>query len=212
MKRIIRACLAAAIIAAMVLALPLGCFADSSVTYTGNSGDFVFAPGSNESPTDLFGNFKNVMPGDVLTQQIVIKNDADKNVDVEIFLKSLGADAASRDLLEKMSLTVRIVDGKELSSGNTAEAAGLAEFVSLGQFASGSTTTLEVTLKVPADLSNEYASSLGKLMWQFKVEEKPVEVPIETGDNSNAVIYIIAGAAAVAVLLVLFLLKRKKRA
>ena len=211
MSERIKTCLTVLTAAAMVFVLSLSCFAASSVTYTGNSGDFVFAPGSDESPTDLFVNFKDVMPGDELTQMIEIRNDADKKVDVEIFIKSLGADEASKDFLEKLDLTVKEVGGKDLSNGNAAEAGGIAEYVSLGKFASGSSTTLEVTLKVPADLSDEYASSIGKLMWSFKVEEKPVETPIKTGDHSNLAYYTIAFAAAAVCCVALVAVKRRKK-
>ena len=202
-------CLTAVAVTVMVLISAITCSADSSVTYTGNAGDFIFAPGSKESPTDLFENFKDAMPGDVLTQQIVIQNKADKQVDVEIFLKSLGADEASKAFLKQLSLSVKEVGGKELASGTAAEAADLSDFVSLGKFPSGGTTTLEVTLKIPADLSNEYASALGKVNWQFKVEEKPVEVPVVTGDTYELILYSAIFAAAVLGGVVLFVFKRK---
>ena len=59
--------------------------ADGKVTYSGNAGNFVFEPGSEHSLTDLFPNFKGVMPGDTLTQKITVKNDADNKVKVKIY-------------------------------------------------------------------------------------------------------------------------------
>ena len=58
--------------------------ADGKVTYSGNAGSFVFEPGSDHSLTDLFPNFKGVMPGDTLTQMITVKNDADNKGKVKI--------------------------------------------------------------------------------------------------------------------------------
>ena len=55
--------------------------ADGKVSYDGKAKEFIFAPGSDYSPTDLFSNFKDVMPGDTLTQKIKVK----------IYIRSLGA-------------------------------------------------------------------------------------------------------------------------
>ena len=93
---------------AWLLCLPVTAFAAGEVTFDASAKEFVFAPGGKDSPTDLFENFKDVMPGDSITQKILIKNDVEKEVKIKLYLRSTGAQEGSEAFLSQMKLTVSI--------------------------------------------------------------------------------------------------------
>lgn len=229
MKKTIR------LISSLVLALVLVCSAAavsyaadtaSHVTYKGKAEQFVFQPGSDYSPTDLFTNFKGVMPGDKLTQQIDVRNDASKNVKVKIYMRTLGpaelqdanggqivSKEESADFLSQMNLTVDLVGSSRLFDAPADQTAGLTDWVCLGTFYSGASVTLDVGLNVPIEMGNDYQESIGALDWQFMVEEFPIEKTDpkpETGDSMNIMLF--AGVAVLALILaaILIFARRKK--
>lgn len=183
------------IISSLVLALMLLCstavsFAtgSSSVTYKGKAKEFIFQPGSDYSVTDLFTNFKGVMPGDTLTQQINVRNEASKKVNVKIYIRALGpaelennngeeivsADD-SADFLKEMKLTVETDSDKKLFDAPADQTAGLTDWVCLGTFRSGADVDLNVDLEVPITMGNDYQERIGALDWQFMAEEFPLD-------------------------------------
>ena len=185
---------------------------DGNVTYDGNAKDFIFAPGSEYSPTDLFADFKNLMPGDTISQKITIDNDISKEVKIKIYMRSLGADQQSQEFLSQLSLTV-VQDGKtNLFDAPASETAQLTDWVYLGTLYSGGKIDLDVTVSVPITLGNDFQDAVGKLTWEFMVEELPVETtdPRPTGDNSNIYLAMTVMSVSAAALSVVLALKKKK--
>ena len=164
--------------------------ADGNVTYSGDAGEFIFAPGSEYSPTDLFPNFKDVMPGDSITQQITVKNDASNKVKVKIYMRSLGAHEDSVEFLSQLHLRVEKSEENTMAymfDAAANETAQLTEWVCLGTLYSGGEVNLNVILDVPVELDNAYQEQIGYLDWEFMIEEFEIEPtdpePPKTGDD-----------------------------
>lgn len=206
--------LAILMVLALCLSIAPAAFADASVSYKGSADKFVFTPGSEYSPTDLFENFKDVMPGDTLTQQIEVKNDVKNDVKIKLYMRALGADANSEWFLNQMDLTVKAADGSELFAAPAGETAQLTDWVCLGTFYSGAKTTLDVTLNVPIEMGNDYANQIGTLDWEFAVEELPVEptdpVGPKTGDDTPVALYAAICAVCAGAVVFLFATRKKK--
>ena len=188
-----------ALLLAGVLVLGIGATsfaAESTITFKGHEAGFEFASGSGYTDTDLFNNFKDVLPGDQLTEKIVVKNEATDCGYVNIYMKAEvvdeltysetyenadGKDQADVDgqrdeTVESMKdflsqLTMRVYNGEELIyEASPDKTDGLSESVYLGTFYGGESTRLTVELDVPAELGNEYANRVGEVEWVFLAE------------------------------------------
>lgn len=190
---------------------------NGQVTYSGDAGEFIFAPGSEYSATDLFPDLKDVMPGGSYEQQITVRNEASRKVKVKIYMRSLGAHEDSQEFLSKLNLRVEKTEDTVMFDAPANETAGLTEWTYLGLLYSGGETDLKVILDVPTSLDNENKSLIGYLDWEFMVEEFPAEPtdprPPMTGDFLSLVPWIItfgASAAILAILIILIIKRRKK--
>ena len=210
MKRVFTLLAAVLVLASMSVTA----FAAGTVTYDGDAKKFIFEPGSNQSPTDLFSDFKNVMPGDSLTQKILIRNDRSNEVKIKLYIRSQGAQQGTDAFLSQMNLTVKQDGDSIMFAAPANETAQLTDWVYLGTIYSGGEITLDVTLDVPITMGNEFQEQIGFVDWQFKVEELPVEptdpTPPKTGDNFSLPLYIGLMAFSLTGLIVLLLTKKRK--
>ena len=196
------------ILLALLTLLCVGAQAASTVRYEGGAEKFVFLPGTSHSESDLFDSYKMVMPGDVLTQRIIVKNNSGK--EVRIFLRADPVEDKHRDFLSRMNLQVSCKD-EQIFDAATSETAQLTENTLLGAFKAAGSTELVLTLTVPYDLGNEYMATMGIVPWTFTVEEVVDDDTPHTGDSFELGTWLLAGGMILAAIgWVLFQMKRQK--
>lgn len=187
MKKSCKAIFSLVLMLLMVMSLASTAFAASpSITFKGFSGGFDFQPGSEYTETDLFGSFKNVMPGDTVTETITFTNSATDCDFVNLYMRAEVHDETANPLSEKVAasgetvatmteflskLSMKVWNGTELIyDASPDQLDGLKDNVFLGTFRTGETATLKVELSVPIELGNEYANRVGEVDWIFHVE------------------------------------------
>lgn len=221
----------ASLVMMLVLLLGIGApaYADGIVSYQGGAEKFVFLPGSSYTDTDLFYGFKNVMPGDTLTQTIQVKNGFFGTGSVKIYLRAVAHDeqtnplspnvaaagetvATMSDFLSKLYMEVWQGD-KCIYTGTPDQLDGLKNNVLLASVPRFGSVTLTVKLQVPIELGNEYANRVGEVDWVFTAEELDPQGNPKTGDTSNLTLWIVVMVLCLAAIAVVaFLVLKKKKA
>lgn len=184
----------------------------SSVKYNGkkvNDG-FEYAP----TNTDMFQNFKSVMPGDTIAQDIIVKNDLEDR-SIKIYMRAEPIKESDRAFLENMALAV-YCDKNLISDANATELGGLKENVLLGTIAPGSTVTLTANLNVDIRMGNEFALKEGDIVWIFTIEEcaptpNDISNPNTGDDIKTLIISAIAALISGSYILYFIISKRKKK-
>ncbi len=167
---------------------------EPGVIYDGKEEVFTFI---NTEETDLFREFKDVIPGDVLTQEMKIYCQNISST-TKLFLKASIDDAV--DLPDDITLTV--YSGENIISHGAADAVNsLEDYVLLGTFSEDGEMELSVVLTVPTSIGNEISCVEKNIDWQLAVqvlgEDKEPIVPPQTGDDNMACKYAIIMAICI---------------
>ena len=220
MKKPFKTAMTLLLAALMFFSMSVCAFADSLVVY-GPGRAFSVLPDA-----DLFDGFKAIMPGDMRSESITVRNDYTGSTYVYIFVQALphnpseGAhdpDVSSSesyssmmDFLSQLTLTVR-QDGNIISLDTADQPAGLAGRHLIGAFRGRGQSTIEVTLSVPITMGNEYAGRMSEIDWVFTAEEWNEPVGIKTGDDAQPALWLtLILLSVLAAACVLFLLRRRK--
>lgn len=175
MNKGIRVTLVAFILALIMTVSALG--ADSLVTFKGHGKAIEFSPGSVYEDSDLFDDFKDVMPGDVLTEKISILHNGNERFFARVYMRSLGG-VVNHEFLSKLHLSV-LSDSKNLFDAPADETGALTEWTHIATISKGEWVDLDVILTVPHSLDNHYRFTSGDVEWEFMVEEVPkVYIPL----------------------------------
>lgn len=186
MKKSFKAITSLVLMLLVVMSMSVTAFAASpSITFEGFSKGFDFHPGSEYTETDLFGSFKNVMPGDTVTETITFTNSATDCDFVNLYMRAEAHDETANPLSPKVAeketvatmteflskLSMKVWNGTELIyDASPDQLDGLKSNKLLGTFRTGETATLKVELSVPIELDNKYANRVGEVDWIFHVE------------------------------------------
>lgn len=186
MKKSFKAITSLVLMLLVVMSMSVTAFAASpSIMFEGFSKGFDFQPGSEYTETDLFGSFKNVMPGDTVTETITFTNSATDCDFVNLYMRAEAHDETDNPLSPKVAekesvatmteflskLSMKVWNGTDLIyDASPDQLDGLKSNKFLGTFHTGETATLKVELSVPIELDNKYANRVGEVDWIFHVE------------------------------------------
>lgn len=221
MKRVFRSLSSLLLVLAVLLGMGIPALAadTSGIAYRGHKKITIYPATTVYTGTDLFGNFKDVMPGDKLTEEIKITNWALDSDYVKVYMQAIPnhlsgsvareeTAASMKDFLSQLYMTIH-KGTKAVYSASPDETAQLTDRVYLGSLRRGRSMTLDVELTVPATLGNDYANRKGEVDWVFTFEGCEDSTP-KTGDTIMTPAAVMAVAAAGLVLLILGKKKKNK--
>ena len=165
---------------------------DTTTEVTLQDGGFVFNP----ETTDLFSDFKNLLPGETRNQTVKVENSTEDIYAIGVraeLIDQLGDDPATLELIDRLlkeyaQIVITDENGHKLYEGPVWGNLGVDPFefhgktmehnIGLGNFHPGDSKDLSVQLMLDPAIGNEYQELLGLIKWVWTATE--IEVNNET--------------------------------
>ncbi len=145
------------------------------LTFEKKNGKMVWSK-RDESGQNLFMQFENMIPGQIVTDYAIIKNKSNKKYDLYLKIIPIEQSKQLDELLELISMKV-IFEGKTIYDGSAAGidynngSWNLRKAVKLCMMNPHDESKIKVILSLDKDTTIEYADILTKIDWQFMVKE-----------------------------------------
>lgn len=177
----------------------------SSVIYEVDSNHYI------NTDNHFFDNLGNLLPGDSMQEEILIKND---NKSEKEFFFAVDYDEVNdleKSLLRKMSLVIKDEQGNILVETNLSDK----KKYSLGIFSNNASKKRTIELSLPTDIDNEYSKLFTKVLWRFSYEVIPQKSSLinpKTWDLKFDLSLTTFVVSAIGFIVVLFLVKKDDEA
>lgn len=190
MKKSMRKLLSLAMILAALAALAVPALAADAVVSRKGNDIVIETTGSGYTDTDLFDNFKNVMPGDERTEAITIKNNVTGYDYVKLYIRAVPHDEQGNPLT--YSETYENEDGKDQANaagerdGTVATMADFLSKLSMDVYLVNADGTKETIFSASPDKSAQFTDNvlLGTFAkGQSAKLEAVLTVPAELGNE-----------------------------
>ena len=147
---------------------------EPTIYYDGQKKEISFI---NIKDTDIFRDFKELMPGDRKEQEILFKADNIKK-NTKIFLSL--ANNVDKEILKFIKI---YENDKEITINN--------EYVNIANLYNDGIIKLKIVVEIPKEIGNEIEEQKGNIEWNILIQEENdelINVP-NTYDENNIILY-----------------------
>ena len=171
-------------------------------------------------PQDFFANLPAMMPGDTVSDKIIISNTTSDTAEILFGTQIPVQSQEGKDLISNLKLVIRNSSDRVIYEGKLS-AEPLNVPVSLGTFRPGQQDELSFSISMPPELKNAYALRKGDVKWVFSVrgeETVPTSykgstptTPVRTGDDTKLLPYLLMAAGALLTVAGLAVYKKRRK-